>query len=520
MPNAIGIDLGTTFSVVASVNDVGSPEVIPNAEGAPVTPSVVLFDGDSVVVGAVAKEALSTDPESVVQLVKRRMGSQWVFNYGGVSYNPEHISALILRKLTADAALLLGPVPQAVVTVPAYFNDAMRLATRRAAELADLEVLGLLSEPTAAAIAFGYDHRPEELLGVVVDLGGGTFDVTVMRFQGGALIVQATGGDAYLGGANFDKKIFDYFVDRFARLNGLDVTDPDSLSIEDFTQVSQEWLVRANRAKHDLTARERTVVALQAAGRTARVEVTRPQFEILTAVLLDEMIDKIADVLSAAGVSAKEVDVVLAVGGSTRVPIVKERLRAFFDKELNSSMRPDEAVAQGAALFAARRQLEEGSALMVAPEVRQYLESFTITDVAAHSLGVSVYDRPSSEGGRQIMSVVLARNTPLPFEGSRTFYTMHAGEQHVMIPIMEGEDSDIALCSRIAEVIVSDLPSDRPAGQPITVAMRYNRDGILEVTAVDVNSGKTAAVTVARSGTASASNQDEAAESVRTIRVE
>jgi molecular chaperone DnaK len=520
MPAALGIDLGTTFSVVAHVNQAGIAEVLPNGEGSPVTPSVVLFDQGAVVVGAVAREALSTDPECVVQLVKRHMGSQWVFNYDGVAYRPEHISALILRKLVQDASRLLGPLTQAVITVPAYFNDAMRLATRRAAELAGLDVLGILSEPTAAAIAFGYDRRPQEMLGVVVDLGGGTFDVTVMRFAGGALTVVATGGDAYLGGANFDKKLFDHFVAAFTAAHGVDVTDPDSLSIVDFTNVSQEWLIRANRATHDLTARERTMVALQAAGKSARVELTRQQFETLTAVLVSEMTDKITDVLSAAGVSAGEVDVVLAVGGSTRIPIIQNQLRSIFGRDPDSSVRPDEAVAQGAALFAARRQLENGSALVLAPEAQEYLQSFTVTDVAAHSLGVAVYDRPISEGGKQIVSVVLSKNTPLPFDGSRTFFTMHAGERQVTIPVMEGEGPEVSLCSRIGEVVVSDLPPDRPAAQPVTVTMRYNRDGILEVTAADVNSGKNATAAIERSGETLHENEEDAAEVVRKLHVE
>ena len=213
-PTALGIDFGTTFSVVSQVNEAGLPAVLPNAEGAPTTASVVLFDAGHAVVGAIARESLASEPESVVQLVKRHMGSAWTFDYGGVSYRPEHISALILRKLVQDAQLLAGPVSQGVITVPAYFNDAMRASTRRAGELAGLDVLGLLSEPTAAALAFGYDKRPEGTTGVVIDLGGGTFDVTVMDYDGYDLSVRATGGDAYLGGANFDKVIFDYFVEQ------------------------------------------------------------------------------------------------------------------------------------------------------------------------------------------------------------------------------------------------------------------------------------------------------------------
>ncbi len=240
--SALGIDLGTTFSVVAQVSDAGRPAVLPNAEGSPTTPSVVLFDGGHAVVGAVARESIASEPESVVQMVKRHIGSSWTFDYRGVSYRPEHISALILRKLAQDAQLLAGPMTEAAITVPAYFSDPMRAATRRAGELAGLDVLGLLSEPTAAAIAFGYDRRPEGCTGVVVDLGGGTFDVTVMEFSGDDLTVRATGGDAYLGGANFDKVIFDYFIEQFLAAHGLDINDPDAMSLEECTQVSQDWL--------------------------------------------------------------------------------------------------------------------------------------------------------------------------------------------------------------------------------------------------------------------------------------
>jgi molecular chaperone DnaK len=359
-PTALGIDLGTTLSVVARVNHAGLPVVLPNAEGSATTPSVVLFDRNTVVVGFVARESLATEPELAVQLVKRHMGSTWSFDYRGVSYGAEHISALILRKLLADAQLLAGPISQAVVTVPAYFNDPMRAATRSAAELAGIEVLGLLSEPTAAALAFGYEHRPAGATGVVVDLGGGTFDVTVMDYDGDDLAVRATGGDYYLGGTNFDKVLFDYFVEQFAASHGLDINDPDALSIEECTQISHDWLLQATRAKHDLTSRERTTAALHAAGLLLRVEVGREMFLARSRPLLDEVTDKIVDVMAAAGVTPKDVSFVLAVGGSTRIPAVKERVFDIFGRQPDTSVSPDETVALGASLFAAQRQLEQG----------------------------------------------------------------------------------------------------------------------------------------------------------------
>jgi molecular chaperone DnaK len=503
-PTAFGIDLGTTLSVVAQVNQAGSPVVLPNAEGSPTTPSMVFFDGDTATVGSLARESLATQPELVVQLVKRHMGSPWSFDYKGISYRAEHVSAVILRKLLADAQLLAGPVSQAAVTVPAYFNDPMRIATRRAAELAGIEVLGLLSEPTAAALAFGYARRPAGATGVVVDLGGGTFDVTVMDYDGHDLAVRATGGDYYLGGANFDKVLFDYFVEQFRAAHGLDINDADSLSIDECTQVSHDWLLRATRAKHDLTSGERTTVLLQAAGLLLRVEVGRDTFLARSRPLLDEVTEKIIDVLAAAGVAPKDVNFVLAVGGSTRIPAVRERVQQIFGRPPDTSVRPDEAVALGAALFAAQRQLEQGSALVMEPAARDYLENLTVTDVAAHTLGISAFDASAvSEAGAgtevsggRVMVPLLPRNTQLPFDIRQTFYTMRPGEQRIMIPILEGEEADPELCTRIGQVVVDGLPACRPAHQEVLVTMRLDRDGILRVGAADVATGVAATTTI------------------------
>jgi len=500
---AFGIDLGTTMSVVAQVNGAGLPVVLPNAEGLPTTPSVVLFDAGHAVVGAVARESLATEPDSVVQLVKRHIGSGWRFDYAGVSYRPEHVSALILRKVVADAQLLAGPVTRAVITVPAYFSDPMRAATMRAGELAGLDVLGLLSEPTAAAIAYGYDKRPSGTTGVVVDLGGGTFDVTVMEYDGAELTVRATGGDAYLGGANFDKVLFDYLAGRFEAAHGLDINDPHALSIDEVTQVAQDWLLRAARAKHDLTVRERTSVALQAAGLTLRVAVSRADFVARSAILLDEMAEKMTEVVAAAGARMADISLVLPVGGATRMPAVRERIRQIFGVEPDTSVRPDEAVALGAALFAARRQLERGGALVMEPAAREYLAELKVTDVAAHSLGVAVYGpqqppSPTGERSHPTMTALLPRNTALPVSAERTFYTILPGETRIVVPVLEGESADPALCRRVGAVVIDDLPPGRPASQPVSVTMSLDRNAILQVAAVDVGTGARAASTIAR----------------------
>lgn len=492
---AFGIDLGTTMSVVAQVNGAGLPVVLPNAEGSPTTPSIVLFESGHAIVGAVARESLATEPDSVVQLVKRHIGSSWTFDYGGVSYRPEHVSALILRKLVQDAQLLAGPVRQAAITVPAYFSDPMRAATLRAGELAGLDVLGLLSEPTAAALAYGYDRRPAGATGVVIDLGGGTFDVTVMQYDGADLTVRATGGDAYLGGANFDKVLFDYLSERFEAAHGLDINDPDALSIEECTRVSQDWLLRASRAKHDLTARDRTSVALQAAGLTLRVDVTKADFIARSAILLDEMTEKMVDVVAAAGVTPADISVVLPVGGATRMPAVRARIRDVFGVLPDTSVRPDEAVALGAALFAAQRQIERGGALVIDAAARDYLEELSVTDVASHSLGISAFES-TGERQRPVMTTLLPRNTALPFSAQRTFYTMRAGESRIVVPVLEGESADPDLCRRVGIVVIEDLPPGRPAHQPVSVTMSLDRNGILQVSATDTTTGAVASTTI------------------------
>lgn len=517
---ALGIDLGTTFSVISQVTAAGLPQVLPNAEGSPTTPSVVLFDAGTAVVGAVARESLATDPESVVQLVKRQMGSQWTFDYRGTCFRPEHISALILRKLHQDAQQLAGPVGQAVITVPAYFNDPMRSATRRAGELAGLEVLGLLSEPTAAALAFGYDKRPSGVTGIVLDLGGGTFDVTVMDYDGHDLSVRATGGDSYLGGANFDKILFDYFVEQFRTAHGLDINDPRALSLEECTQVSQDWLMRATRVKHDLTARERTTAHLQAAGLTLRVEVRRETFLERSRVLLDEITEKILSVVAEAGVLPKDIGVVLAVGGSTRIPAVRARMHDIFGVAPDTSVRPDEAVALGAALFAAQRQLERGGSPVMDPGARAYLERLTVTDVAAHTVGVSVIDPRIDARGLPVMAPMLPRNTALPFEAECSFFTIRPSETRIVVPILEGEDSDPALCRRVGEVIVDGLPPARPAHQQVIVTMRLDRDGILQVSATDVATGAAAATTIVHADQNRPDDDAAADRAVRSVTVE
>lgn len=520
MGEVVGIDLGTTFSVISRVNEAGLPEIIPNLEGEKTTPSVVFFDGDAAVVGTVAREAMTTSPESVVQLVKRQMGSRWTFMHQGIDYRPEQISALILRKVVQDAEAIIGPVDSAVITVPAYFNDAMRHATELAGQMADLDVLALINEPTAAAIAFGLQRPAQDGVIAVCDLGGGTFDVTVMNVLGSDMQVMATGGDNFLGGTNFDKRIYDFFTDCFRAQFGVDVNDPYQVDLADLAWIGQEWLKRAERLKRDLTTRHQASTALTALGKTMRLDMTRVEFEQMSAVLVEEIEERIVQTLGEAGVEPRQVRTVLLVGGATRMPMIRTLVQEIFHQAPNSTISPDEAVALGAALFGATRALGQGKVLRMPDNRRRHLRAIHIVDVASHSIGVKAYDNPPEEGGRLYNAVILQRNVSLPFAGSETFYASQAGQTTIAIEILEGDEADPALCSPIASLKIRGLPSNRPADMPVEVTMRYNENGILEVEAVDLTTGLSAHAVVDRSSALSPREREAATEAVHLLAVE
>lgn len=520
MGAVVGIDLGTTYSAIAHVNEAGLPEIVSNAEGDKISPSVVLFEDNAAIVGSIAKEALATDPESVVQLVKRQMGSTWTFIHQGVEYRPEQVSALILKKVVQDAEDVIGPVDQAVITVPAYFNDAMRNATKMAGEMAGLNVLALINEPTAAAIAFGLQKRVHDALIVVCDLGGGTFDVTVMNVSEGELQVQATGGDNFLGGANFDKKLYDYFANCFQDRFGVNLSDPYQIDLAELARIAQDWLRKAERLKRDLTLRNHASASLTALGKSLRVEVSRDDFCSMSQILLQEIEERIRRTLSDAGVEPRDVDTVLLVGGATRMPMVRELAAYIFQQPPNTSISPDEAVALGAALFGVNRALNQGRVVRMPENRLSYLGKLSVTDVAAHSMGVQAYDRPLAQGGALFNAIVLRRNVPLPFSGSEIFYTSRVGQTSITIEVLEGDDPDISLCHNIGKLKITGLPPGRPLGMPLVVTMRYNESGILEVDGIDQQTGIAAHTTIHRSTGLSDEQQREATDVLKRLVVE
>jgi len=465
----IGIDLGTTFSVIARLDEDGRPTTIVNAEGDRITPSVVLFDRQEVVVGREALKAISTDVERVATCAKRDVGHR-VFHQAldGKQYPPEVIEAFVLNKLCTEAAQQIGPFSQAVVTVPAYFDEVRRKATQDAGYMAGIEVLDIINEPTAAAVAFGYQcgflnaggtsERDQRVL--VYDLGGGTFDVTVMEIRGTDFIALATDGDVQLGGYDWDQRLVDLVAEAFIREHYFDPR-------EDACAAGKLWR-ECEEAKRTLSVRAKATVPCDYKGQTSRIEITRQQFEETTQDLLDRTRFTTVQTLKAASLDWKDIDRVLLVGGSTRMPMVREMLRRLSGKEGDSSVAADEAVAHGAALHAglvlARRHGQQGT--------------FKIKNVNSHSLGVVGFD-PQTRRRRN--GILIPRNTPLPVAARRVFRTQKANQRSILVQIVEGESPSPDDCIPLGKCTVRRLPANLPAQSPIEVIFQYQADGRLKV---------------------------------------
>ncbi len=468
-PLAVGIDLGTTFSVVARLDDTGRPVSLVNAEGDILTPSVVLFDGDEVVVGKEALKAVATEPEQVAACAKRDVGHKAFHKaVGGRQFPPEVIEAWILKKLRDDAARQIGPFQRVVITVPAYFDEVRRKATQDAGYMAGLDVLDIINEPTAAAICYGFQHG---LLGrggengtsrkvLVYDLGGGTFDATVMDIRGTEFTALAIDGDVELGGQDWDERLVRLVAEEFVRLHGIDPTvNP--------TATGRLWR-DCEDAKRTLSARGKATVTCDFQGRVAQAEITREHFEEITRDLLDRTQFVCRQVVQAAGLAWSDLDRVLLVGGSTRMPMVRAMLRELAGKEPDASLSADEAVAHGAALQAG----------LLLAEKRGIRPRFGVTNVNSHSLGVVATD-PAT--GRKRNAVVIPRNTPLPVATRRIFKTRKAGQESILVEIIEGESASPEECTPIGRCVIRDLPSGLPVHTPIDVRFGYKPNGRLYV---------------------------------------
>jgi molecular chaperone DnaK len=472
----VGIDLGTTFSVIAHIDPQGRPVSFLNADGDRLTPSVVLFGEEGTLVGKQALLGSALEPERTAICVKRDMGAKFYRHKINDEFlPPEVISSFVLRSLKADAERHLGqPVKRAVITVPAYFDEMRRRATVDAGRLAGLEVLDIINEPTAAAIAYGhqlgYLDRTGKLVGdkplraLVFDLGGGTFDVTIVEIGPGSFTALATDGDVGLGGKDWDEKLVEIAAERFKHQLRQDPRE-NPLS-------AQELHLAAEAAKRTLTDRPRAVLFLNYLGKRAKIEVTRDEFEHATLPLLERTRMTTEIVVRQAGLTFADLDRVLLVGGSTRMPMIPRMLQELTGKTPDRTVSADEAVAHGAALYAT---LLASTASGETPE-----PDFAVTNVNSHSLGILGTE---PETGKKFNKIMIPKNTPLPFTRKKKFQTYRKGQRQVLIKILEGETDKPGFCTSVGVCTISDLPADLPAGWPIEVSYTYQANGLLRLDA-------------------------------------
>lgn len=496
----VGIDLGTTFSAISTLDDRGQPITLPNRDGEMLTPSAVFIDGDTAVVGQAALDVALEQPDKVATLIKRNMGLPLFSRpVSGREFRPETLSAIILRKLVQDAELRIGPVQVAVITVPAYFDDTRRKATKDAGRIAGLDVIDIIDEPTAAALAYsfkspgtGTELYPDRVLPneqrtvLVYDLGGGTFDVTLVRLTQRRFQTLSVEGDVRLGGKDWDDRIVRHVADLFKKQHGLDpTTDPVSLA---------GLSASAERAKRTLSKLPQASVSCTHGGKLLTVHLTRTEFENLTKDLLTRTRLTAQQVLRQAGLGWDKVDRILLVGGSTHMPMTGRMLQELTGKTPDNSLAVSEVVARGAALHAGivmARNHEVGLAL--ADDVRLALEQVVEINVNSHSLGIEV-----KQGDDRLNDILVKKNTQLPTAASRVYNTVVENQPRVRVKVLQGEAHQADACIPIGECWIDELAPSLPKHSPVQVRCSVGSNGLIDVMALDMTSGKVARTTIHR----------------------
>jgi molecular chaperone DnaK len=496
----VGIDLGTTFSAIATLDDRGQALTLPNQEGEMLTPSAVLIEDGSAVVGQAARDVALEQPLKVAMLVKRYMGQP---RYGsavsGHEFRPETLSAVILRKLVQDAERRIGPVSKAVITVPAYFDDTRRKATKDAGRIAGLDVLDIIDEPTAAALAYSFQpgrggaNLEEALPGaqqtvLVYDLGGGTFDVTLVRLSQRRFQTMAIEGDVRLGGKDWDDRIVDHVANQFRQQYGDDPrSDPQSLAA---------LSAAAERAKRTLSKLTQASITCTHAGKMLTVPLPRAEFESLTRDLLTRTRLTVQQLLRQAGVNWGQVDRILLVGGSTHMPMTGMMLQDISGRLPDNSLAVSEVVARGAAIHAGIVAARGGGAdsLGLDAGTRTMLGQIVEINVNSHSLGIEVKRKDE-----RINDVLVPKNTPLPTAASRVYRTVVENQQRVRVKVLQGEAEQADACISIGECWIEGLPPNLPKRSPVQVRCGCGSNGLIDVMALDMTSGKMARAEIHRS---------------------
>lgn len=494
---SVGIDLGTTYSSVAYVDSLSQPRVVADSSGNTVVPSVIYFDDDEVIVGDIALENARVHADRVVQFVKSHMGDDWKREINGEVHTPESLSAIILAHLVREAEPQIGQIHSAVITVPAFFSEKRRRSTQQAGEIAGLKVTGVLNEPMSAALAYGLHREDKEQTVVVYDLGGGTFDVTVVRITADELEELATFGNRSLGGKDWDQCLIDFVAEDFMRQHGI---DPRQSS-----QVMQNLQLQCERSKRELSKRLRATIATSAFGREHAIEVTRAQFEEMTSHLLVQTKFTVENALEDAGLRWNQVSRVLLVGGSTQMPMVRQMLEEMSGFKPDTGVNPVIAVALGAALYANMIEtdsapkavhLKDASAAVELAEPRRPaapthsgpISMPTVRFVTAHGVGL----RLRGADGGLYNQVLIPRNRSVPTSSTREFITQRekGRSSRLKFVVTQGDAEDPELVEILGTLYLTGIPADEPGGQPVEVTMKFDQQGRLQLEAVYLNTGQ------------------------------